>query len=107
MEFSPFNHVVKLCLQGIDIEEKNRPEEAGKIFLQAWNEGENDFEKFLAAYYIARNQKTVSNKLHWLETSLQCAIKVNDDSIRSAFPSLYLNIAKCYEELHDDQKEIK
>lgn len=104
MEFSPFNRVVKLCLQGMEMEEKGKPEEASKLFLQSWDEATNNFEKFLAAHYIARHQKTVSDKLNWLETALQFALKINDDAVKSAFPSLYLNIAKCYEDLNNADK---
>ena len=66
MEFSPFNNIVKLCLQGMEKEEQGKPEEASKIFLQSWDETTNDFEKFLAAHYVARHQKNVSDKLKWL-----------------------------------------
>lgn len=101
MAFSPHNDVVKLCLQGMSWEENGKPEEAGKLFLQAWEQATNDFEKFLAAHYLARHQKNVPDKLHWLNTSLQFALKVNDDTVKSAFSNLYLNIAKCYEDLND------
>ncbi len=101
MEFDPNNNVIKLCVQGMDMEEKGKPEEAGRIFLQAWNEAINDFEKFTAAYYLAQHQKNVRDKLKWLETSLQFALKINDVTVQGAFPSLYSNIAKCYEELND------
>ena len=104
MEFSPFNNVVKRCLQGMSMEEQGKPEEAVKLFLQGWDEATNDLEKFLAAHYIARHQKTVSDKLKWLETALAHALKINDDTVKSAFPALYLNIAKCYEELSDTEK---
>jgi len=107
MEFSPFNNVVKLCLQGMEMEEKGKPEDALKLFLQGWNEATNDFEKFIAAHYVARHQKTVSDKLKWLETALQLALKINNDAVKSAFPSLYLNIAKCYEALDDRDKAKK
>ena len=107
MEFSPNNPIVKLCLQGMALEEQNKPEDAGKLFLQAWDEATNDFEKFLAAYYVARTQKNISDKLKWLETALQFALKVNDNNVKSAFPSLYSNIAKCYEELNDTEKAKK
>src|SRR5664279_985496 len=99
MEFSPNNNIVKLCLQGMGMEEKGKPEEASTLFLQAWNEATNDFEKFIAAHYVARHQKNVSDKLKWLETCLQFALKIKDDTVKSAFPFLYLNIAKCYEDL--------
>jgi len=101
MEFSPFNNVVKLCLQGIDFEEKGRPEHAGKIFFQAWNEATNDFEKFLAAYYLARHQINVLDSLNWYQTALRLALTINDDSVKGAYASLYINIAKCYKDLND------
>ncbi len=107
MEFNPNNNVVKCCLQGMSFEEKGKPEEAVKLFVQAWNEATNDFEKFLAAYYVALHQKSVSDKLEWLEMSLQFALKINNDAVKSAFPSLYLNIAKCYEDLSDPDKAKK
>src|SRR5690606_19337727 len=107
MEFSPFNNVVKLCLQGMEMEEKGRPEEALKLFLHGFDEATNDFEKFLAAHYVARHQKTASEELKWLETTLESALSVDDDTVKSAFHSLYLRIAKCYERLgdHDKAKE--
>src|ERR1700758_4533139 len=107
MEFSPSNNIVKLCLQGMHMEENNKPEEACKLFLQAWNESTVDFEKFIAAHYVARHQKNVLDKLKWLETALQFALKINDDSVKTAFPSLYLKIGKCYEELNDPDNAKK
>lgn len=107
MEFNPNNNVVKLCVQGMDMEGKGIPEEASRLFLQAWNEATNDFEKYTAAYYVARYQKNVSDKLKWLETALKFALKINDDTVRGAYPSLYLNIAKCYEELSDPDNAKK
>ena len=101
MEFNPNNHIVKLCLQGMELEEKGKPEEASRIFLQAWNEAADDFEKFLAAHYVTRHQKNVSDKLKWLETSLQLALKIDSDYAKGVLSSLYLNIAECYEELGD------
>lgn len=101
MEFDPNNHVIKLCVQGMGMEEKGKPDEASRLFLQAWNEATNDFEKFTAAYFVARHQKNVYNQLKWLETSLQFALKINEVTVKAAFPSLYSNIAKCYENLND------
>jgi tetratricopeptide (TPR) repeat protein len=101
MEFNPNNNVVKLCVQGMDTEHKGKTEEASRLFLQAWDAATNDFEKYLAAFYVARHQKNVSDKLRWLETALQFALKINNDAVKGAFPSLYSNIAECYEDLGD------
>jgi rifampin ADP-ribosylating transferase len=107
MEFSANNNIVKLCLQGMDLEEQNKPKEASRIFLQAWNEAANNFEKFIAAHYVARHQKDISGKLKWLETALQLALIIDNDAVKSAFPSLYSNIAKCYEDLGNPDKAKK
>lgn len=104
MEFSPFNHVVKLCLQGMEKEDVGKPEEALKIFLQGWNDATNDFEKYISAYYVARNQKTIKDKLTWLEKALQLALKINSETVTSALPSLYSSIAKYYEDLGEAEK---
>jgi len=107
MEFSPNNPIVQLCMQGIAMEEKGKPEEATSLFLQAWNEATNDFEKFIAAYYVARQQKAASDKLQWLQTALQLALTINNDLVSGAFPNLYLNISKCYEGLNDPENAKK
>jgi len=104
IQFSPSNHVVKLCLQGMNMEETGNPDEAAKLFLQAWNDATNDFEKFLGAHLVARHQRTISGKLNWLETTLQFALKVNDNAVTSALPTLYSNMARCYEDLNDHIK---
>jgi len=107
MEFNPHNPIIQLCLQGMAAEDEGQPEEANRIFLQAWNESTNDFEKFTASYYVARHQKTVADKLKWLERSLQSALEVNDVSVAGAFPALYAGIAKCCEELGDVENAKK
>ena len=107
MNFDPNNNVVKLCARGMEMETKGLPGEASKLFLQAWDEATNDFEKFTAAHYVARHQKTVTDKLKWDEIALQFGLKINDEAVRGSYPSLYLNIAKCYEDLNDFDKAKK
>ncbi len=107
MEFNPNNNIIKICMEGMAAEEKGKPGEAGRLFMQAWNEATNDFEKFIAAYYVARHQNSIPDKLKWLETTLQFALKINNDTVKGAFPSLYLNIAKCYEDLSDPDNAKK
>jgi tetratricopeptide (TPR) repeat protein len=107
MEFNPNNNVIKLCIEAMTMEEKGKPAEASSLFLLAWNEATNDFEKFTAAYYVARHQENTSDKLKWLEAALQFALKINDITVTSALPSLYSNIAKCYEDLNDPDNAKK
>lgn len=101
MQFDPENKIVKLCAEGMSREGEGKAAEACKLFYQAWDEATNDFEKFIAAHYIARHQKSIENKLNWDKKALQLALKINEDGVKATFPSLYLNIAKCYEDLND------
>jgi rifampin ADP-ribosylating transferase len=101
MEFDPNNKVIMLCAQGMDLESKGQPDGASQLFQQAWNAAENDFEKFTAAHYVARHQPTTADKLKWDETALNLALSMNDDTVKANYPSLYLNIAKCHEDLDD------
>jgi tetratricopeptide (TPR) repeat protein len=101
MQFDANNKVVKLCAEGMELEGQGRKEDALKLFQQAWDEAADDFEKFTSAHYVARHQESIENKLKWDETALKLALKINDNNVKSALPSLYLNIAKCYEDLND------
>lgn len=101
MEFNPHNPIVQLCLKGMHWEENALPEEALKCFLQAWNDATDDHERFLAAWFVARPQHNVAEKLRWYNRALQLAIQMDNEAVRSAFPALYTNIANCYEELGD------
>ncbi len=107
MEFNPANPVVKRCLQAMAMEESGNPAEAGRLFRQAWDEATRDFEKFLAAYYVARHSQNASDRLEWLETALRHATGIDDDSVRSAFPFLYSNIARCHAELGNPDEAEK
>jgi rifampin ADP-ribosylating transferase len=99
--YDPNSKIVKLCAEGMELEGQGRKDEALKHFEQAWKEASNDFEKFTAAHYVARHQESVADKLEWDETALQLALKINDETVMGAYPSLYLNIAKGNEDLND------
>lgn len=101
MLFDQENHIVKLCVQGMLLEGEGKHEDAEELFLQAWNKAVTDLEKLGAAHYLARHQKTVTEKLEWDKTALNCALKIGTNNMNSLYPSLYLNIGKCYEDLED------
>lgn len=107
MEFSPKNNIVRLCLQGMSLEENEKNEEAKNVFLQAWNEVTDDFEKFIAAWYVARHQPTIADELKWLEKDLQLALEINDERTQPALSPLYSKIAECYQENGDSENAKK
>lgn len=105
MFFDPENHVVKLCAEGIAFE--GEPEKAGVYYQKAWDEAVNNEERFIAAHYVARIQATVLEKLKWDQIALREALSVDKEYTKAAYPSLYLNIGKCYEDLSDFEQAIK
>ncbi|HVS91212.1 MAG TPA: hypothetical protein VHE59_04210 [Mucilaginibacter sp.] len=107
MLFDPDNPIMKLCAEGMQLEGEGRHSEAAKLFHKAWAEASGDLEKFTAAHYVARHQNSVADKLTWDETALYFALRIKDESVKETLPSLYLNIGKCHEDLHDAGNAMK
>lgn len=103
IKFDPNNAVIKLCMSGMGLEDSGDIEGAILMFNKAWCDATDDYERFIAAYHLARLQKSVKDKLKWMETSLQSALKVDDDNVRSAYSTLYKTTAQCYEEIDDSE----
>lgn len=99
----PGNPIVQLCADGMLLEGEGKAKEAAACFLQAWEQSVNDRERFIAAHYVARHQSSIDGKLSWDITALELAMTINDDAVKGAYPSLYLNIAKGYEELEQTE----
>jgi hypothetical protein len=100
-KFDPNNVIIKICMSGMGLEDCGKSEGAIAMFHKAWHEATDDYERFIAAYHLARIQENITDKLKWMETSLQCAQNIDDDNVKSAYSTLYINIANCYEELGD------
>jgi tetratricopeptide (TPR) repeat protein len=105
---NPENPVVKLCVQGMEGESKGNFDEASRLFLSAWSQSTDDFERCIAAHYVARHQKSQYEALHWNQLSLDYARAVGDETVKGFIPSLYLNLGKAYEDLRklDDARRF-
>jgi hypothetical protein len=104
MQFDPNNPVIKLCAEGMEQEGAGSAEKAKALFTKAWNKAKTPFEKCISAHYLARHQDSVIAKLEWDERALGFAKEVSGEEIKSMYPSLYLNIGKCFEDLNNAQK---
>ena len=83
----------------MEFEGRDRLDEASRAFLNAWNESTDDFERCIAAHYVARHQKNSVDALRWNQHSLDHANAVADDRVHGFYPSLYLNLGKAHEDL--------
>src|SRR5690606_27157736 len=97
MEFNPNNPIVRLCLQGIAMEESKPAVKARELFFQAWSAVTIVFEKFIAAFFLVRHQSNTSDRLKWLEAALQHGLQAEGEAVRSALTSLHAVIGSCYE----------
>ena len=93
------NPVIQLCAKGMECEGKGDFDNASQLFMEAWNQGSDDFERCIAAHYVARHQKNPKDTLVWNQRSLDHAGAVHDDRVCEFYPSLYLNMGKAHEDL--------
>ena len=93
------NPIVKLCARGMEEEGKGNLSGAAQLFAQAWTECTSDYERCIAAHYVARHQPTADQTLHWNQTAMDCAGRIEDGSVAEFLPSLYLNLGKSHEDL--------
>src|SRR5699024_219721 len=104
MKFNPSNPIIQLCMQGMALEESGNLDDAMNTFMKAWEQSSDDYERFISAYHVGLRQKSAADQLKWLQQSLDFALKIDDENVRSAYPTLYLKIANCYERLNDSEK---
>jgi hypothetical protein len=102
----PNNPIVKLCAQGMEAESTGDLVRGKACFGQAWDQASDDWEKCVAAHYLARHQSTPEATLQWNEECLRYADSVGDDSVAGFYPSLYLNIGYSHEVLGNKQQTI-
>jgi tetratricopeptide (TPR) repeat protein len=101
MTINPEDTIVRLCVEGMQAEAQGRFEDARALFTQAWELSADDFEACVAAHYLARHQDSLLEMLRWNQEALDRANAVQDERVKSFYPSLYLNIAYSYEMLED------
>ncbi len=92
------NPVIQLCIQGTQAEYARQPEQAAHFCLRAWQTAKTDYERCIAAHYLARSQPSAHEVLHWNRLALQHAQLVEDPEEVAAFlPSMYLALGAALE----------
>jgi tetratricopeptide (TPR) repeat protein len=90
MDIDPTNPVVALCAAGIAIE--GDADAARRLFEQAWDARQDDYDASIAAHFLARHQPTPSERVRWNALAAQHAELVTDGRTREFKASLYLNL---------------
>ena len=61
-KFDPNNVIIKICMSGMGLEDCGNSEGAIAMFHKAWHEATDDYERFIAAYHLARIQENITDK---------------------------------------------
>ena len=104
MTIDPDNPIVKLCADGMRAEAEEPAGAAKTLYEQAWEIADDDYERCIAAHYLARHQDGPEETLRWNELCLGYADLVDDERVAGFYPSLYLNIAYAHEQLGNRQR---
>ena len=94
MSMDVTNRVIALCAAGMDVE--GTPDEARRLFEQAWALRSDDYDASVAAHFLARHQPTPEDTLRWNSLAVQHALAVPDGRANDLMASLYLNLADSY-----------
>lgn len=94
--------VVGLVQQGMRAESKGDPDEARVLFERAWSAAQDDYDRCVAAHFLARHQPTPDDNRRWNKEALRLADAVaatEPERVRSFYPSLHLNVGYAWEML--------
>ncbi|NYI06730.1 hypothetical protein [Allostreptomyces psammosilenae] len=95
----PNNAVIQLCVRGMREEAEGRPADARAAFLRAWNAATDDYERCVAAHYLARHQPTPEETLRWNQQCLDLADAVGDERVGGFYASLHTNMGRAHQAL--------
>lgn len=86
--------VLELCDEGVQAEFAGNEQQAAQVYQHAWEIADGPVARCVGAHYLARQQPTDEQTLHWNLTALTIAGEVEDvEHIRDLLPVLYLNAA--------------
>lgn len=88
-------------------EGEGRPDDARRLFIDAWESAATDYEASIAAHYVARYQENPHDVLYWNRLAVERADRVTDESVREFYPSLYLNLAHSYEQTGERAEALR
>lgn len=86
-------------MDGARAEFDHRLADACALYRQAWDIAADDYERCIAAHYVARCQTSPQEILAWNQVALEHAQAVNDERVASFFPSLYVNLGDAHEQV--------
>lgn len=88
---------VALCAQGTDAEFDGRVDDARRLYAEAWDAATDDYDRCVAAHYIAHLEPDVTAQLRWNALALEHAARADQALVAPLYASLYVNLGRSYE----------
>lgn len=91
------NRVVSVCMAGVNAEFERRLDDARRLYAEAWDLAVDNYERCIAAHYVAHLEDDPSKALQWNLRALENAERANQNLVAEFLPSLYVNLGRSYE----------
>jgi len=88
---------VNLCILGTQAELERRFSDARRLYEEAWRCATDDYEKCIAAHYVAHLEGDSAEALKWNLAALSHGERADAALISGFLPSLYVNLGRSYE----------
>ncbi len=88
---------VALCAAGTQAEFEHRSADARRLYADAWDAAADDFDRCVAAHYVAHLETDASERLRWNLLALEHALRADQELVASFYGSLYVNLGHSYE----------
>lgn len=95
---------IALCASGTQAEFERRIDDARNLYAEAWRVAADDYEKCVAAHYIAHLEDDPGEALRWHSAALEHAQRAERELVEPFFGSLYVSLGRSYELTGDDSK---
>jgi len=98
MAIDPENPIVRV-LADAAAREATEPDAAAAAYRRAWDLATDDYERCMAAHYLARIQVSEDDRYRWNAVALEKALAVADGRADGFLASLRLNLGRSLEDL--------
>lgn len=90
---------VQLCIQGTQAEFDRRLDDARTLLTRAWDVAQDDYDRSVAAHYVAHLEPDVAIAHRWNKAALEYAL--SDERAAGFLGSLYVSLGGTAEQLGD------
>ena len=86
-----------LCIEGARAEFEGRVDDPRGLYRQSWDEAVDDYDRTVAAHYIAHLETDSAEQFRWNQIALDHAGRADKVAVTPFMGSLYVNMGRSFE----------